>query len=298
MFSKARSNTLSYLIMLIPGMALIILFSIVPMFGVMMAFERYSPVKGIWHSKWIGLDNIKFIFENPQSLQVFQNTLIIAILKIIAGLIVPVLFALLLNEMRIRWLKRIIQTVVYLPHFLSWVIIAGIIKDILSYDGTVNMLLGHFGIAPIKFLGSTALFRPLLVGTDVWKEFGFAAVIYLAALTNINPSLYEAAEIDGATRLQKMRYITLPGISATIVLLAILSLQNVLNAGFDQVFNLYNPLVYSTGDIIDTYVYRTGLEEGNYEISTAFGLFKSVISFGLIIYGYHLAKKYAGYKIF
>ncbi|ANE48898.1 protein lplB [Paenibacillus swuensis] len=284
--------------MLIPGIMLVMLFSIIPMAGIVMAFQKYNPVKGMFHSEWIGLDNIRFMLINPESAQIFKNTVIIALLKMTAGLLVPIVFALMLNELRVLWFKRVIQTVVYLPHFLSWVIIAGIIKDILSYNGVVNVLLGYAGFEPIKFMGSSVMFRPLLVVTDVWKEFGFSAVIYLAALTGISPHLYEAAEIDGATRMQKLRYITLPGIAATVVLLATLSLQNVLNAGFDQVFNLYNPLVYSTGDIIDTYVYRSGLEQGNYEVATAIGLFKSVISFVLIIAAYHLAKRFAGYKIF
>jgi putative aldouronate transport system permease protein len=223
---------------------------------------------------------------------------VIAVAKIVVGQFVPLAFALMLNEVRIRWFKRTVQTLVYLPHFLSWVILAGIIKNLLSLDGLVNQFLGHLGLDPVLFLGSNFWFRPILVSTDIWKEFGFSAIIYLAALTNVNPSLYEAAEIDGSTRMQKLWHVTLPGIATTIVLLATLSLQNILNAGFDQVFNLYNTMVYQSGDIIDTYVYRTGLQRMQYEIGTAVGLLKSAISMVLIVTAYKLASKFAGYRIF
>ncbi|AZN43676.1 sugar ABC transporter permease [Paenibacillus albus] len=294
-----QSGGYHYLLMLVPGIALLAIFSIVPMFGLMMAFQDYNPGKGMWHSPFVGFRNFSYVFNNDTSWLVLKNTLIIAISKMVFGMVVPILFALLLNEVRLMLFKRFVQTVVYLPHFLSWVIIAGILKDILSANGLVNLFLMKLGVHdPVLFLGSNVWFRPILVGTDVWKEFGFAAIVYLAALTNINPSLYEAAEMDGATRLQKIRYISLPGITTTVVLLATLSLQGVLNAGFDQVFNLYNPVVQPTGDILDTYVYRVGFEQVNYELATAVGLFKSAVSFVLIIVAYKLASRYAGYRIF
>lgn len=287
-----------YYLMLLPGYVWLILFSIVPMFGFVIAFQDYNPGLGMLRSEWIGWDNYRYLFSLSDSLTVIRNTLVIAVMKIAANLVVPLVFALLLNELRIAALKRWIQTIVYLPHFMSWVILSGILLDIFAYKGPINTVLSLFGVEPVLFFARADLFPFLIVGSDVWKEFGFNTIIYLAALTGINPSLYEAAAIDGATRLQRLRYVTLPGLVTTIVLLAVLSLGNVLNAGFDQVFNLYNPLVYSTGDIIDTWVYRTGLVNLQYGLATAMGLFKSTISFVLIVLSYYLASKFANYRIF
>lgn len=295
---KKQPFEFHYHLMLFPGILLLILFSIVPMLGITIAFQNFKPGLGFWRSEWVGLDNFRYLFELPDSRVVFYNTIFIAVLKIVANMIVPVVFALLLNEVRSVLLKRSVQTIVYLPHFLSWVILAGIISDLLSTDGFMNQILGGFGIEPIMFLGSNHWFPGIIVGSDVWKEFGFGTIVYLAALTGINPSLYEAASIDGASRLQQLRYITLPSLKPTIILLATLSLGNVLNAGFDQIFNLYNPLVYDSGDIIDTYVYRAGLLQVQYGLATAVGLLKSVISFVLIIISYVLASKFANYRIF
>jgi putative aldouronate transport system permease protein len=291
-------TTLHYLLMLIPGLILIAVFSLKPMLGIMMAFQNYNPGKGMWHSDFVGFDNFKILFNADYNWQVMKNTVVIACAKIAVNLLVPIVFALMLNEVWNMLFKRVTQTIVYLPHFLSWVIIGGILKDMFAMDGLINQLVGWAGGEPIAFLGSNTWFPGILVASDVWKEFGFAAIVYLAALTSINPSLYEAADIDGATRFQKLIYITLPGILPTIILLATLSLQNVLNAGFDQVFNLYNPTVYPSGDILDTYVYRVAFEQVNYELGTAVGLLKSVISMGLIVLAYKLASRYAGYRIF
>ncbi|WP_152394658.1 ABC transporter permease [Paenibacillus guangzhouensis] len=295
---KKQPFAFHYHLMLLPGIVLLILFSIVPMFGITIAFQNFKPGLGFWRSEWVGFDNFKYLFELPDSRIILFNTLFIAIGKIIANMIVPVVFALLLNEVRTAWLKRSVQTIVYLPHFLSWVILAGILSDLLSMDGLINQMIGAFGAKPIMFLGSNSWFPSIVIGSDVWKEFGFGTIVYLAALTGINPSLYEAAAIDGATRMQQLRYITLPSLKPTIILLATLSLGNVLNAGFDQIFNLYNPLVYDSGDIIDTYVYRAGLLQVQYGLATAVGLLKSVISFVLIIISYVLASKFANYRIF
>ncbi|WP_127594573.1 ABC transporter permease [Paenibacillus lautus] len=295
---KKRPFEFHYHLMLFPGILLLVLFSIVPMFGITIAFQNFKPGLGFWRSEWVGLDNFRYLFELPDSRIVFFNTIFIAVLKIVANMIVPVVFALLLNEVRSVLLKRSVQTIVYLPHFLSWVILAGIISDLLSTDGLVNQVVAGLGMEPIMFLGSNSWFPGIIVGSDVWKEFGFGTIVYLAALTGINPALYEAAAIDGASRLQQLRYITLPSLKPTIILLATLSLGNVLNAGFDQIFNLYNPLVYDSGDIIDTYVYRAGLLQVQYGLATAVGLLKSVISFVLIIISYALASKFANYRIF
>ncbi|OUS73984.1 protein lplB [Paenibacillus sp. MY03] len=295
---RKKTFALDYHLMLAPGILLLVLFSVVPMFGIVIAFQQYSPGRGIFHSEWTGLDNIRYMFQLRDSGLIFRNTLFIAIMKIAGNLAVPIVFALLLNELRMRLFKRIVQTVVYLPHFLSWVILAGILTDILGYKGLVNQLLSVFDIEPILFFASNKWFPAILIGSEVWKEFGFNTIVFLAALAGISPALYEAAALDGAGRWQRLRHVTLPGMLPVIVLLATLGLGNVLNAGFDQVFNLYNPVVYESGDIIDTYVYRSGLMDAQYGLATAVGLLKSVVSFVLIICSYVLASRFANYRIF
>lgn len=295
---KNKGLAKHYYFMLIPGYIWLILFHIVPIFGIAIAFQNFNPGQGIWHSEWVGLENFKYMFTLSDSKSIFFNTIFIAVMKIVANLIVPLLFALMLNELRLAVYKRWVQTIVYLPHFLSWVIISGIMLDLFSYTGPVNNLLSVFGIEPVLFFAKANLFPYFIVGSDVWKEFGFSTIIYLAALTGINPALYEAAALDGANRFQRLWHLTLPGIVTTCVLLLILSLGNVLNAGFDQIFNLYNPLVYSTGDIIDTWVYRAGLLDMQYGLATAVGLLKSVIGFILITISYYLANRFTNYRIF
>lgn len=287
-----------YYLMMAPGYIWLILFSIVPMFGIVIAFQDFNPGLGMLKSEWIGLENFRYMFTMPDIKQVFLNTVIIAVGKMIGNLLVPLIFALLLNELVIKKLKRPIQTLVYLPYFLSWVIFSNIVLTIFGYYGPVNSLLQLFGIDPILFFGKAEMFKPLVIGTDIWKNFGYNAVIYLAALTGIDPALHESAAIDGSGRFKRLLHITLPGISSTIILLAILSLGNVLNAGFDQIFNLYNPLVYSTGDIIDTWVYRAGLVDLQFSLATGVGLLKSVVSFVLIAVSYIMADRFTGYKIF
>ncbi|KRG13218.1 ABC transporter permease [Lederbergia galactosidilytica] len=295
---KIKSFTKHYYLMLLPGFVWLILFSIVPMFGIIIAFQDFNPGKGIFASEFTGLETFKYMFELNDTMNVFFNTIYIAVMKIIGNLIVPLVFALMLNEVRYMGLKRTIQTIVYLPHFLSWVILGGVLLDIFAFQGPINQLLGVFGVKPILFFGRADLFPFLVVGSDIWKEFGFNTIIYLAALTGINPALYEAAGMDGASRLRMLWHVTLPGIRTTAVLLAVLSLGNVLNAGFDQIFNLYNPLVYSTGDIVDTWVYRAGLLNLQYELATAVGLLKSVAGFILISLSYFLAYRFTNYRIF
>lgn len=287
-----------YYIMLIPALLWLFFFSIVPMFGIVMAFQDYNPGKGILHSEFVGLENFVCMFQMNDVKQVLCNTVVIAVGKIIGNIIIPLLFALLLNELCIKRIKRPIQTIVYLPYFLSWVILAKIVLNIFGYTGPINQLIEAFGGNPINFFGEPSLFQPLVIGTDIWKGFGYNTVVYLAAILGVDQSLYEAAAVDGAGRFKRIWHVTLPGIRTTVALLAILSLGNVLNAGFDQIYNLYNPLVYSTGDIIDTWVYRAGLENLQYSLATAVGLFKSVISVILIVIGYKLADKFTGYKLF
>lgn len=287
-----------YLIMLLPGLVLLVMFEIVPLLGSVIAFQNYSPGVPFFQQRWVGFDNFVYMFQLSDSWVVFRNTIVIASSKIILNLIVPLLFALLLNELRFVGVKRWIQTVLYLPHFLSWVILAGILKEIFSLNGIINQIAKYLGFEPVMFLANNTWFPAIVIGSDVWKDLGFNLVIYLAALTGINPSLYEAAQVDGASRLKRIWHITLPGISTTVILLGTLAIANVLNAGFDQIFNLYNPAVYQSGDVIDTYVYRAGLMQFQYALATAVGLLKSVISFILIVFAYTLANKFNDYRIF
>lgn len=295
---KSGGITKHYYLMLLPGMLWLILFNIVPITGIVMAFKNFNPGNGIWGSPWVGLDNFKYMFQLNDSKVVLVNTLIISIGKMVLNLIVPLIFALLLNEIVNMRYKRFVQTIVYLPHFLSWVIMATIVIGIFGYTGVINTFIKMFGFEPQLFMANAGIFRQLVIGTDVWKEFGYNAVIFLAALAGINPSLYESANIDGSNRWQDTIYITLPSLKTVVVLLGVLSLGNVLNAGFDQIYNLYNPLVYSTGDVLDTWVYRLGLLDLQYSLATAAGLLKSVVSFILIVISYTLAYKYADYTVF
>lgn len=291
-------ETISYQLMLVPGIVVLLIFIVLPLCGIIIAFQNYVPAKGILGSDWVGLEWFEYIFIMPDGLQIFRNTLIIAVGKIIMGIIIPVIFALFLNEVKNLIFKRTVQTIVYMPYFLSWVILGSIFNTMLSLDGPINQIVQIFGAEPIMFLGSNDWFRTVVVLTDTWKNFGYNAIIYLAALLAIDPNLYEAAAIDGAGRFRQLINITLPSLVPTIILMTTLSLGNILNAGFDQVFNLYNPMVYETGDIIDTYVYRVGLIDMQFSLSTAVGLMKSVISSILIIISYTLARKFAGYRIF
>jgi ABC-type polysaccharide transport system, permease component len=284
--------------MLLPGYLWLLLFSIVPMAGLVMAFENFNPGRGIFGSEWVGLENFKYLFSLSDSWTIIFNTLFLSIMKIIGNLAVPLVFALMLNELKMPRMKKVVQTIVYLPHFLSWVILAGIFLDMFAYRGPINHFISVFGGKPVLFFARAEIFPWIIILSDVWKEFGFNAVIYLAALTGISPALYEAASIDGASRMQQLRHVTLPGIKPTIVLLAVLSLGNVLNAGFDQVFNMYNPTVYSTGDIIDTWVYRSGLLNLQFSLATTAGLLKSVVGFIMIMLSYYLADRFANYRIF
>ena len=227
-----------------------------------------------------------------------RNTVVIAVGKMFFNQLVPLVFALMLNEVRNKYVKKSVQTLVYMPHFFSWVIVGGIFIDLLSSSGIVNQFLGLFGIAPKFFLGSNDYFQGTMIITEVWKEFGWNSILYLAAISGVNPELYEAACLDGAGRFRRIWNVTLPCIKGTIILLVVLNLSNILNAGFDQIFNLYNPAVYRTGDIIDTFVYRMGLEQAQFSLSTAVGLFKSVIGLVLIVISRWVAYKTLDYRIF
>ncbi|MNZ84218.1 putative multiple-sugar transport system permease YteP [compost metagenome] len=304
--TRRKGSLISYVrrtwplhVLLLPAVIIALIYNYLPMLGIVIAFQDYVPWLGFGGSDWVGLEHFNYLFTYPDSKQVILNTLIISAMKIVLHMIFPVIFALLLNEVRINWFKRSAQTLVYLPHFLSWVILGGIFVDILSIrGGIVNRFLGLFGIEPIFFLANGDWFRITVVVSDIWKDFGFSAIIFLAALAGVNPSLYEAAEIDGANRWKQVLHITLPSITPIFIVVVTLSLGRVLDAGFDQIFNLYNPLVYSKGDIIDTFVYRVGLQGSQFSFATAVGLFKSVIGFVLIVISYRMAYKWANYRIF
>jgi len=285
-------------LLLLPGVILTFIFSYLPIYGIIMAFQNYNPGLGFVGSPWVGLDNFRLIFATPQFLSSISNTFFISFFKIVIQTLSSVVFALLLNELRATGAKRLFQTIVYIPNFISWVIMAGILINLLASDGLVNMLLKAIGVKPIQFISNRGVFPWTIIISDVWKTFGFGTVVYLASITSIDPELYEAAVIDGAGRWKQTLYVTLPMLYPIIILMTVLSLGNVLNAGFDQVYNLYSPAVYPTGDIIDTFVYRLGLQNGKYAIGTAVGLFKSVVSCTLISLSLYTANKFANYRVF
>lgn len=285
-------------LMILPGLLFILIFKYMPLGGITIAFKEFLPGKGIWGSPWVGLENFEYMLALPDTKLVMWNTLFIAAAKILINFPVPIIISILLNEVKNHRFKRSVQTIIYLPYFISWVILAGIIQDLFAKEGLINQFLGIFGAEPVFFLGNKYAFLGVLIGTDVWKNFGYNTVVYLAAITGIDETLYEAAKIDGANRFQQIWNVTLPGIAPIVVLMMILNLGNVLNAGFEQIFNLYNPLVYETADIIDTFVYRISLVEANYSLGTAVGLLKSVVSFILIVTSYKIANKYSDYTVF
>ncbi len=295
---KATRETISYHAMAIPGLLLLAAFSLLPMSGIVMAFNQFNPGLGVFRSPGVGLEHFRYLMMLPDFSRALVNTLLIAGFKIVGNLVAALALALALSEVKLPRFTRLVQTIVYMPHFISWVFLAAIFFNVLSLDGVVNGVVELLGGKPVIFLGSNRWFRPILILTDIWKEYGFNAIIYLAAIVGISPTLYESAEVDGAGRLRKLFSITIPSIAPTIILLATLSLGSVMEANFDQVFNLYNPLVYRTGDIIDTLVYRTALEGLQFSLGTAVGLFKSVVNFVMIVTSYFLAYRFAGYRIF
>lgn len=288
----ARSNWDMY-VLLIPGLIFLLLFKYTPMYGVVIAFQEFNIFSGIGGSEWVGLEQFQKLVRSEDFFQVLTNTMLISMYKIVLLFPVPIVVALLLNEVRKMLFKRTIQTIIYLPHFLSWVIISGLFVTLLApTDGLVNQIIMAFGGEPISFLQDNSFFRSVVVFTAGWKEIGWNAIIFIAAIAGIDQEQYEAASIDGAGRIRKMMSITLPGIMPTIVLMFILRIGSLLEAGTEQILTMYNPLVYETGDVIGTYVYRMGLGQQDYSFSTAVGLFNSVVGFILIISGNMLSKKF------
>lgn len=278
-------------LLLLPGIVFLIIFRYIPIFGNVIAFMDYNPYDAS-QNVWVGLKHFQDLLTRPQFLQVFGNTLYISILKMVCGFPIPIILALMMNEMKNLKFKKVAQTLLYLPNFISWVVLAGLIMNMLDPDtGVVTGIINSIAGENVQVLTDTRYFVPMLIVTDIYKGAGWGTIIYFAALSGIDPQLYEAAEIDGARKWKQLLHITLPSITPTIVVMLILSCNNIVNAGFDQIFMLYTALVYSVADIIDTYVYRIGIQKSDYSFSTAAGLFKSVIALVMILIVNTVAKK-------
>ncbi|MEK3724287.1 ABC transporter permease [Paenibacillus sp. FSL H8-0034] len=296
--AKTTKDALRYLnrkkylyILLIPCVIYFLIFNYFPMYGVIIAFKDFNFAKGIVGSPWIGFDNFRYMFGLSDFYTVFWNSLYLSMLRLVFGFPFPILLALLLNEMRNRTYQRVTQTIIYLPHFISWVVIGGILVNFLSPSwGIVNIFLKQIGMEPIFFLADNDYFRPLVIISSIWKESGWESILYLAAMVSINTELYEAASIDGANRLQKMRYVTMPGIKSTIVILLILRLGQIMGNGFEQIFVLQNPLNLGVSEVFETYVYRVGLIGGRFSFGTTVGLFTSVIGLIFLLASNQIAK--------
>lgn len=288
-----------YLFLLfLPALLYYIVFCYGPMYGIQIAFKDYSLTKGISQSPWVGMKYFERLFSMKGFWSVFWNTITISGLKLIFGFPIPIIFALLLNELRQKHFKKVVQTISYLPHFLSWIILVSLFTQLLSPSiGPVNQILKAMGLNEIYFMADTKWFRPVVVFTSVWKELGWGTVVYLAAITGCNPELYEAAAIDGARRFQKVLYITLPELAAVITIMFIFAVGGIVNDDFDQIFNMLNNAVLNKGDVISTYVYRIGLENMQYSFSTAVGLFKNVIAFVLVMATNSISKRISDYGI-
>ena len=290
-----RNDYRQLLIIMVPSLVLLLLFRYIPYNGLIIAFQDFNIFKGIRNSPFVGFDQFKRAFTNTDFARIVGNTIYINGIKTLFYVPLPLIVAILLNEMTSIRLKRIIQTTIYLPHFLSWVIVAGLAVSLLSVNvGIVNRVIRALGAKSIGFMVDKYAFRWVIVFSAMWKEIGWGSIIFLASIAGIDPQLYEAAVIDGASRIAQVRYITIPSITSTIVLVALLSLGNILKRSFEQVFVMYNPAVYETSDIINTYVYRYGIGQLEYSYSTAIGVFNSIIGFILVITTNSLTRKYLG----
>lgn len=279
--------------MLLPGLLYFLLFKYWPMYGILIAFKDYQPFLGFWDSPFVGLKHFERLFNDPNFIVLFRNTLMLAMLNILFFFPLPIVIALMLNELRHHLFKRTIQTLVYIPHFMSWVVVVGIAYIFLTTEGgIVNDLLVYFGWDKINFLASNEWFRTIVTAEVIWKETGWGTIIFLAALSGVDPQLYEAARMDGANRLRQLWHITLPAIRSTIIILLILRLGNFLDTGFEQIFLMLNAMNREVGEVFDTYVYSVGISQGQYSFSTAVGLFKSLIGLVLVVVANHLAKRF------
>ncbi|SEB03419.1 carbohydrate ABC transporter membrane protein 1, CUT1 family [Paenibacillus sp. RU5A] len=283
----------------VPGILYFFLFKYVPLFGSIIAFQNYNIFKGITGSDWVGLEHFQKMFSHYDFLRILNNTLLLGIYDLVIAFPVPILLAILLNEVRMIVFKRLLQTIVYMPHFLSWVVISGIFMGIFSMDaGVVNKALGFLGMQPIYFLGEDSYIRSILIGSGIWRDSGYGTIIFLAAIAGINPDLYEAAEVDGAGRLKQIWSITLPSLLPTIMILLLLHIGKFLDLGFERVFVFLNPLNLESGEILDTYIYKAGLLSQQYSYTTAIGLFKSVVGLMLVLLGNFFSKKTTGESLY
>ncbi|GGG61202.1 ABC transporter permease [Paenibacillus radicis (ex Gao et al. 2016)] len=279
-------------VLLIPAVLWVLLFDYLPLYGISIAFTDFNAIQGLSASKWVGFKYFEMLFESEMFRNAFRNTLIISLYKMISGFICPILLALALNEIRTAWFKKTLQTAVYLPRFVSWVVYGGIITILLSPEtGIINKVIAFFGGDPAYLLVEPAYFRAILVITDAMKEMGWAAIIYIAAIAGLNPEVYEAAIMDGASRFQRIIRITLPGITSTIIVIFILRVGYIMSAGLDQVINLYNPMVFEVGDILDTYIYRVGIEQFSLSLAAAADVIKGVIGLVMVLVANHIAKR-------
>ncbi|MBB3125475.1 putative aldouronate transport system permease protein [Paenibacillus rhizosphaerae] len=289
---KLARRNIDYYVLLIPGLLLLLLFKYTPMYGLVIAFQEYNIFDGVSGSPWVGLDQFRKLTQTDEIVNVLTNTMLISCYKIVLLFPIPIIIALILNEVRLSAFKRTIQTIIYLPHFLSWVIISGLFITILSPSGgLVNTVLQWLGMEPISFFMDNRFFRSVIVFTAGWKEVGWNAIVFIAALAGIEQEQYEAASMDGAGRIKKMFYISLPGMMPTIIMMFILRLGSVLDAGTEQILTMYNPVVYQTGDVLGTYVYRVGLGQMDYSFSTAVGFLNSLVGFILVVGGNFVSKK-------
>jgi len=283
-------NKIIYL-MALPVVAYYLIFDYGPMYGASIAFKDFSAIKGITGSPWVGFQNFKDFFNDVYFGRIVRNTLLLSIYNIIFGFPAPIILALLLNEVRQQLFKRFVQSITYLPHFISIMVLCGLIVDFTSRNGIINDLLAFMGMERVTMLLKPELFRTIYVGSNIWQELGWGSIIYLAALAGIDQDLYEAATIDGAGRFKQMLHITIPGIMPTVIILFILKMGSMMNIGFDKILLLYNPITYETSDVISTYVYRKGILEANYSFSAAVGLFNSIINFALLVATNQFSKK-------
>nr|WP_229757726.1 ABC transporter permease subunit [Paenibacillus marchantiophytorum] len=282
-----------------PGLLYFIIYRYVPMLGNIIAFQDYSPFRGFLNSDWVGLKHFKTIFSDQEVIRVLWNTLLLSLLQIAFAFPVPIILAIMLNEIKNEQFKRIVQSIIYLPHFLSWVVVIGIVTIFLKTEGMVNRILDPlFGMEPISFLQQPGWFMPLIILEVIWKEAGWGTIIFLATLSGINPALYEAAVVDGANRWRQIWHITLPALRSTIIILFILRLGTVLDSGFEQVFLMLNPFTMDVGNVLDTFVYFKGIQKADFSFGTAVGLFKSVIGLILILVANRVAKKFGDEGVF
>jgi putative aldouronate transport system permease protein len=291
-WNPIRQDLFLYLLIL-PGVLYFLIFKYVPMWGVLISFQNYSPFTGLLHSEWVGFEHFQRFFSNDDFAILFRNTMAINLLSLIFFFPLPILVSLLLNELKVEWFKKTLQSIIYLPHFLSWVIIVGLSFLMLSKDqGVINQVLVSLGYDKVDFLTEPKFFWGLLTLQSIWKELGWGTVIFLAAMSGVDPQLYEAARMDGAGRFRQMWNVTLPGIRNVIIILLILRIGHIMDVGFEQVYLMMNGAVSSVADVFDTYVYRVGIQQGDFSYSTAVGLFKSVVGLLLVIGANRLAKKF------